>query len=288
MGKFFSMSKALNRSSQPVIYTLDALSIKIRQFKMSAELPHLGKLLKINVTTQSAQSKTILEVADQISKNNKNSLLIWTTPTLRLKSEYDDCIYPGHNFSSVIDERGEIACSMSKRPDTTSMIGERNCVPDPRFKNQERTTRLFSPCYPSVQEEILQWFKRASAVPEYPLFIHAIPILSCLGLSITSYRDNVENLRGLQEPYTLFSFVHPCGDRYIRAGNCNAATEKSIFGVNSGSVQDLSCQEAAMKLVTRLLKQPHEYLHAAEDLGLTQGIEPSSIPEDLYHSSFTC
>ncbi|MFV0820921.1 hypothetical protein [Legionella micdadei] len=248
----------------------------------------LGQLLRVNLAGKTASPKAKLEIEQEIIKKNKNSLLIWTTPTQRLKSDYDDCIYPGHNFSSVTDDNGETACSMSKRPDTTSMIGERKRIPDPRFKNQCRTTRLFSPRYPSVQEELIQWLKRAAAAPEYPLFVHVLPLHPPLEVNLASYRSNVELLRSLQEPYSLFSFLHPCGDRYIRAGNCNAATEQSIFGANSASIQDLSCQEAAMKIVTRLLKTQHDYLNAADDLGLTQGIEPSTISEDLYQSSFTC
>ncbi|KTD35927.1 hypothetical protein Lnau_0911 [Legionella nautarum] len=248
-----------------------------------------GQLIKINSNTKDTNLETVLEVLQTtIIGKNKNSLFIWTTPTTRLTSSYEDSIYPGHNFTSVTNEQGETVSFISKRPNTTNVLGEHKRVPDARFKNQSGKTKLFTPRFATIKEELEQWHKRSLVVDDYPLFVHIIPFHDKLDLDLETYKSNVNYLLGSQEPYTLFSFLHPSGNRYIRAANCNTTTEQSIFGLHSTSVQDLACQDAAMKLVMRLIKSKYSYLSAAENLGLTKEIEPSTIPEDLYYASFTC
>ncbi|PJE13939.1 hypothetical protein [Legionella sp.] len=270
------------------------ISISARSFKLTEQVSEQppenthGQLVKVN-SSSDTKLESVLEILQtSIIQKNKNSLFIWTTPTTRLNSNYEDSIYPGHTFSSVTDEQGKTVCFISKRPNTTTVLGEHQRVPDTRFKNQSGKTRLFTPRFSTIQEELEQWYKRSVAVQEYPLFVHIIPFHDKLGLDVETYKSNVNYLLGSQEPYTLFSFLHPSGNRYIRAANCNSATEQSIFGLNSTSVQDLSCQDAAMKIVMRLIKSKYSYITAAEYLGLSKEIEPSTIPEDLYYASFTC
>lgn len=271
------------------------ISMCTKQFKLTEQASEsspektYGQLVKINASNKDTSIESVLEVLQTtIIEKNKNSLFIWTTPTTRLTSSYDDSIYPGHNFTSGTNEQGETVCFISKRPNTTTILGEHTRIPDTRFKNQSGKTKLFTPRFATIKEELEQWHKRSLVVEDYPLFVHVIPFHDKLGLDLETYKSNVNYLLGSQEPYTLYSFLHPSGNRYIRAANCNTTTEQSIFGLNSTSVQDLACQDAVMKLVMRLTNSKYTYLSAAENLGLTKEIEPSNIPEDLYYASFTC
>lgn len=289
MGRFFGRNGILSHQSKTMVTSSGVLPMCTQPFKLSDKLHHEGKLVKVFVSKDSEEQQTTWETLQkEIIQPNKNSLFIWTTPTTRFISQHGEHIYPGHNFSSVTDETGKTVCTMSKRPDIKTVLGERKRVPDSRLNNQPMTTRLFSPRYTTVEEEIELWLKRACLVREYPLFVHIIPLVSELELDIASYKDHVDYLMQLKEAYTLFSFIHPYGDHYIPAGNCNSATEQSIFGLGPVSVHDLSCQEAAMNIVSRILKSRPDYLETAKALGLTKGIESPTIPEDFYRSAFTC
>lgn len=289
MPKFFTRNRILTCTGMGLTSSSSrTVSTYTKKFHLADEIQPRGSLIKVILSDSTKEPSSILDfLKNAVVRKNPNSLFIWTTPTHRMNSQHDELVYPGHNFSSTTDKDGETACFLSKRPDTNAVLGERRRIVDLRFTKQNRMTTLFRPYFSSVEEEIEKWVKRASAIPDYPLYIHVIP-LETLDLDINTYKENVDYLIEMEEPYTLFSTRHPFSDHYIRASNCNSATEQAIFGVVPPSVHDMSCQEAAMEIVTRLLKKPSDYLQHSADLGLTKGIESPTIVEDLYRAGFSC
>jgi hypothetical protein len=282
---------AAKGSLRQIIKSSLPLSIYTMPFKLSNQLSgYAGSVTKVMLSGKTYDLQTtITTLQRQIIKPNKNALFIWTTPTTRSNATHGDGIYPGHNFSLVTDEIGNTVCSMSKRPNTKIVLADRERIPDSRFKNQSKKVTLYAPRYTSFEEEIAQWAQRGLVVANYPLFVHIIPFAATLGLDVATYKEHVENIKRMSEPYSLCSFLKPYSDHYVPAGNCNKATEQSIFGMSSLSTHDSYCQEAAKNMVLRYIKlKSDSYLNTADTLGLTHGIESPNIPEDLYRASFTC
>lgn len=263
------------------------ISTVTKTFQISDELQPKGILRKFLYSDRSQEVSSVLQLLKNDIKDNPESLFIWTTPTTRLNSQHGELVYPGHTFSSVTNNASEVTCTLSKRPDTTVVLGERRRIADPRFKQQALTTKLFQPFFSSIEEEIEIWVKRASLIPDYPLYVHIIPLIE-LQLDISTYENNVSYIVEKKEPYTLYSTVHPFADYYIPASNCNSDTELAIFGAIPPSVHDMTCQEAAMTIVSRLIKAKMDYINKAQYLGLTAGIESPSIPKEFYQPGFTC
>lgn len=291
MSRFFKKNGIISNTRQWMTGLPRKVSTCSQHFELEKERQFSGKLIKILVSEADEKPETVVNyLRKKIVKENPNSLFVWTTPTSRLNGQHGEFIYPGHNFSSITDKEGETVSFLSKRPDTKAVLGERRRIPDNRFTNSNLTTKLFRPHFTTVEEEIEKWVNRALLVPAYPLYVHVIPLVNGVELDIDTYKDNVKQIMEMEEPYTLYSWAHPNADHYIPASNCNSATEQSIFGPGAVSVHDLYCQEAAMKIVSRFLKLNKQsgYLHYSELLGLANGIEPSTIPEERYRCAFTC
>lgn len=288
MSRFFRSTKTLIHSGQSRILS-GTLSIHSTSFQLSDSTRHSGKLVKVLVSQRKEPESVLPILQREIIETNKNNLFIWTMPTTRLNGQDEDGIYPGHNFSSATDESGLTVCTMSKRPDTKIVLGERTRIPDSRFKKQLKTIRLFSPVYTSVEEELEIWLKRALVVDEYPLFVHIIPFNEHLELNLEDYVRYVEYLKDMEEPYSLHSFKHPFSEHYVQGGNCNSATEQSIFGVGRASLADFSCQEAAINIVSRMKKQEAcDYMEVAKRFGLTKGIESPTFSKEVFSPGFSC
>lgn len=290
MREFFRRTMTLASARNTVTASKRSLSTYTKEFELAHESGQTGKLVKIVLSDQGQNTKAVWNSLQiDLMKSNPNSLFIWTMPTTRSTGQYHEFFYPGHNFTSATNDTGDTVCSMSKRPNTKMILGERKCAPDHRFKTQNNSVRQFQPRFTSVEEEIDVWLNRASSAKDYPLFVHIIPMDYLSDLDLETYKDNVDYLIAKEESYTLRSSVHPFIDDYfLPASNCNSASAESIFGKPLVSVHDLFCQEAAMKIVARFINNPVDYMQHTESMGLTQGIEPTASKEDDYRCSFTC
>lgn len=271
-------SRWLHTSSQR------GFSTHVGEFGLAGIPKQSGKIVKVLI---SGTSDPVSTICKSLIAPHKNSLFIGTTPTTRLKSTFMNGLYPGHNFSFITDGNGAIACSMSKRPDTSQVVSQQKRVPDPRFKDQTLDLRVFLPRFASVEEDLKKWAEKAKSFPKYPLFFHIIPLVPGLRIDAKIYRQNVEYLLTEKANYSLHSSLHQFYDQYIPANNCNSATEQAIFGPGTRSVQDMFCQEAAITMVSKFADKELEYLRISDSLGLMQGIEKSEIPEDNYRALFT-
>ncbi|MDP1604696.1 MAG: hypothetical protein Q8M03_15695 [Legionella sp.] len=282
MIRFFQCS-----STAPHLFT-KPMTTMVRDFQL-AHSKHHGKIVKILLSERYKNTSDMWQyLRENIIKSHPHSLFVWTAPTSRSKGQHGDFIHPGHNFSSVTDETGEIVSFMSKTPDSTSVLRELKRVPDKRFENLPQTMGVFKPLFTSVRTEFAKWSKRASLVQGYPLYVHILPLIGGRE-ALKRFENNVIEIVEIAEPYRLLGSMHPDWDQYIPASNCNSAVGQSIFGKEDcPAVHDLSCQEAAMQMVLKFVKNSADYIEQSNALGLTTGIEPPTISEDLYRALFTC
>ncbi|KTC77106.1 hypothetical protein [Legionella brunensis] len=245
-----------------------------------------GKIVKVLLSEKDKLQDSREKIYKDIILPHKNCLFIGTTPTVHYKQDYLQSIYPGHNFSFMTDNNGSVTASVSKRPDTSKPLALYKRIPDGRLSNLPSSVRLYAPLYTSLPEDLLKWLERANRVSSYPLYLHIFPITPKLAIDVHQYKTNINYLLQDKHPYSLFSWVHPEGERFIRASNCNSDVQKAIFGLDLHEVQDMFCQEAAMTMALQFAK-PEEYQKAVELLGFNQGIEKSPLTSDSYLPAFT-
>ncbi|WED43469.1 hypothetical protein [Legionella cardiaca] len=261
-----------------------------KEFSLRNNLQVNGKLVKILLLDKHQPldiSRT--KLYQDIILPNKNCLFLGTTPTVNFKKDSKDTylqsIYPGHNFSFITDEEGEVFSSISKRPDTNKPLGFQKRIDDQRLEGMPSQIRLYAPRYTTVQEDLLKWLERAFVVSSYPLYLHIFPLIG-LGIDVGEYQRNVKTLLETKTPYSLCSWVHPdSASRIIRASNCNSDVQKAIFGIDIHEVQDMFCQEAAIKMASEFATA-QEYGLAVDALGLNHGIEKSLLSSESYLPPF--
>lgn len=251
-----------------------------KNFKV-AGTTRLGKIIKIMHTSSYTEQNV-----NSLIKENADCLFIGTMPTKRTKDVIG--FYSGHNFSFVTDKEGNVEICMSKRPNTSKQIGNRVRVEDSRLSNYSRKTHIYQPKFLSVSEEIQLWIDKAKKMVNYPIFFHIIPFSSNLDIDKENYTENVKTIIDFAEPYSLHSVIHPQYQHVIPASNCNTATEASLFGFcKESTTHDMSCQEAVMSILLKLVGNKEDYLNDIKAMGLTDDIEKSTIAKENYYASFT-
>lgn len=256
------------------------------------EQPLQGKLIRIGVTGKTVPRHLQTMVGEEIIKKHPNCLFIGTNPTRRMKDSLIE-FHVGHSFAFVTGSDGKVVSSVSKRPNLKEVLEVRNCIPDPRFKNQQRSIRLYKPRYTTVEEDIQLWLNKAEEVPDYPLYFNILPLTPSLPIDAQTFKDNVDEIIEYDPIYALFDSVDPKDGRHVRGDNCISATERAIFGPGSRTAQGMFCQEAAMTFILRLLtghqkKSTESYLSVVDEFGFNQGIEPPPACEENYRAAFTC
>lgn len=260
--------------------TVRHFSFQTCTFELNNSSSSRAKLIKI-IHPQSASHQVVNAVHNQVIKAHPNSLLVWTMPTVRINKQHVEGILPGHNFSSITNEKGEIVCTLSKRPDTTAVLGEYPRIDDDRFTKQSKLVRVFRAQYPSSHQEIHHWEDYARKTNDYPLFVHIIPLDEELGLSAERYQHDAEFLKQMYNIYSLHDWFNRELGRFIRASNCNDITKKVISGShhkNDEQNPELKfCQDAIIDMMKRFAKNPSDYFNQAHAVGLTRWIEPANL-----------
>lgn len=270
MKKYFTLCKQLAFIKLPRLAARH-FSTEIRHFPLNTS-HHYGKLLKI--TPPSTMTNPSNYIAEKIFTANPNSLVIVTMPTGRFKNSYMDAFYPGHNFSLITDDKGKVQCSLSKRPDMETRLGERQRVSDARFFKQSHLAKIFSALFTTWEQEIEHfWAKKAAKTAASALYMHIIPLHD--QLSAETYQARVNEIKNMATPYCLHGTVTTMGD-FIRASNCNNATAEAICPDIKTSTEEMFCQQAVMAMMDSFV-EPGEYLQRAFELGLTEGIEIPAI-----------
>ena len=248
-----------------------------------------AKLFKLTVNPLKGNPSDLLfSVHENVILQNPNSIFIWTTPTSFSNGSEGTMLHAGHNFSCISDDKGEIQCSLSKTPDRKTILKRVKRVPDSRFSTQPEYINIYAPYFSTVTEELNKWWKRASLVPTYSLYVQVFPLIQKITIDAVEYKKNVNDIVSMQEPYTLHSYVSNCQSRYIPALNCNSDTNRSLFGKTCSSIQDMFCQQAAMHMVSKWVTEKKFYEDAVKEMGLDEGIQPSPIDEEMYQPDFTC
>lgn len=231
----------------------------------------------------------IREKLKTMVEQHADSMFIFTSPTVKLVSEYGSFPWPGHSFVFISNQEKKIQSCMSKRQDPTKILRQGKRAADPRFvASWSPAVKISEPRFTHYEEELDIWEKRAMACQEYPLFIHILPLNAGLGINARTFQENVENFIETNAPYALHSTRHPVGDHLIPAANCNGAIYEVILGKYNALVQEMFCQEAVMAILKHFVADWESYQKLAEEIGLTMGIEPSLLTEEAYRPAFTC
>lgn len=277
MNKFFKACR-LGQTRLSPLASLSRLasrhfSTQKHRFKLSNN-SH-GTLLKITYThLVNDASKHFAEIL----ASYPNSLVIATEPTTRSSSidGYTKTFNPGHNFSLITDDKGNIDSCLSKRPNTKLVMGQRQRIFDARFIKLAPIIKIFAPLFTSWQEEINHWATKGSIHKKSALYLHIFPLHG--SVSSARYKTNVADIKDTAVPYSLHGTITPWGD-YIGASNCNDATIKSISLIKNG-IEQMFCQDAAKEMALSFIAEEQDkvaYIEMATQLGLLQGIEIPAI-----------
>lgn len=283
MFSFYKSSKPIHRKNYK------SFSTNVVPFVLKDSNQSEGVIIKVSSEKSSESSVELKQQLHHFIEVNPGSLFILTTPTIKLNTVYGDIPNPGHNFAFITDLAGSIKTCVSKRPQTGEILAERKRAPDERFQEHySPVVRIYNSRFTTYEEEIENWAARAVKVSDFPLYMHVIPLQPELGVNKEVFDKNVKQIIASDNFYSLHSTVHPNGDHFIPASNCNGAVYNSIFGNHDNLIQDMFCQEAVMKMMKPFVKNWSSYEKSAATLGLTKGIETSPIQEDNYRASFTC
>ncbi len=195
-----------------------------------------GKIIKLNLNVDienfrkdqdNVFEKVLVTIEGSIPNNH---LWIMTVPTRNVKIGYNSKFEPGHNWSGIKNEKGEIEEVLSLRPDTTISYGECNVIEDPRFPNRKSVT-LYKPRFTSQIEEIKKWMNDA-ITGDTPLFIHVVPL--DIGINGKKYKETSSQIKEQSRAYSLLSYYDERTKRLIKPNNCNAVTEEAVITSANG------------------------------------------------------
>lgn len=237
-------------------------------------------LMRIKLIKCTGGSPNSIKLVNEIIESHPNSWFVFATPSQRIQHENSPYIRPGHSGSFITDKNGRIPTDidayLSKRR-SEEYLGSKPRVYDSRFNAQElgSQVRLYAPLFTSIPEELQTWHKLTEYDPNYPLFIHIVPLCEEAGITAEKYRKTVAEIKEKDVIYSLFSFE---SFKTVRAQNCNEATWR-VWKMMTNSMDmaenhDMSCQEMVINIMKSLMNHDVEqYLQLAEEIGLTDHIE---------------
>lgn len=279
----FSFFEKGRRSHTRQSSKIKKFSMDVREFPISGSAQNSGKIVKFSMKNDLLVN-TLDCLKQHLIQNHQNCLFIMTIPSIRKVGMNFNYIFPGHNAAFSTNEDGQIDACISKRPNIQEVFCVSQRVLDMRFDGNRQTNVYYSQ-FTSVEEEWDTWKKSAGAGSQYPIYIHIIPFTELSVSDRHEYKKNVQRIKDRAEFYSLHSLVHATNaNQSVPALNCNRDVELSIFGTSNSCIQDMFCQEAVLNIVERLIQDKITYHTAAAALGLMDGIEKSSIPEESYEN----
>jgi len=198
-------------------------------------------------------------------------------------------LYCGHNSVSMVDGKGKIAFTMSKRPNRKAPLYAVPSFSDPRFPEfAEKEITVYEPLFTDAKFDIESWVDRALLVPGCALYLHLLPLSA--GVQLESIKRRVDEILAYAYPYQLFSSQSPFdSSAAIPASNCNSAVFEVMTREQNPVIPSAYCQEAAYQtIIATGLVQEKEYLKIVEQSGLLVDARPSVIHKETYYASFSC